>query len=144
MNEIDTLNQLLNSDLSNEETSMPVLAACLAELTIIKSLIEPSKDHQKSNWNLQFSTNAVLRSTTGKDVQPGFKGVFHTISLTPTEKYNPKQNLARFKEAVTGSKAGSIGDVTQYMGLKILAQLKPEASEQFGDRTVIARFVPRS
>ena len=142
MNEIDTLNSILNADLSGERTSMPVLAAALTELNIAEAKVESNKKQDGSNLNLVFTTTVPLQSTDGKTINPGWK-LFHTISLKPTEKYNPKENLAKFKLAVTGSQAGGFGDPQSYVGQKVMAQIRPESDPQYGDKTVISRFVPR-
>jgi len=143
MNEVDTLNDLLNSDLSNEKTSMPVLAATLTELTIAEAKVEQNKKQDGSNLNLVFTTTVPLQSTDGKTVNPGWK-IFHTISLKPTDKYNPKENLARLLEAATGSKTGAFSAfLPSAVGCKVMAQLKPDSDPTYGDKTVIARFVPR-
>jgi hypothetical protein len=142
MQQIDQLNALLNSDLSETPTTRPLLSG-LATLKVAEMLVEDNKAKDGSNLNIKFVTTEPMTSTDGRAVNAGFP-IYHTVSLKQTEKYNPKENLARLREAITGSHTGSFAPVEQYIDQVIMAQLKPELSEQFGDKTVIAKFVKKA
>lgn len=142
MNEIDTLNQLLNADLSGEQTAMPVLVAGLYKLLIIRAEVKTNQEKGTQYLEFQFSTTAEARTTAGSSLPAGFRGVFARISLTTTEKYNPRQNLARLKEAVFGTHEGPFGQPSDYLNKEVLAQCKPSSDPKYGDSTEIVRFVP--
>lgn len=141
MQQIDHLNALLNSDLSDVPTTRPLLTGLLT-LRVKSMKIEPNKAGDGHNLNCEFVTTEPMQSTDGRNVNPGF-GIYHTISLKVTEKYNPKENLARLREAITGAHTGQFAPVEQYIDQTFMAQVKPELSEQFGDQTKIAKFVKR-
>ena len=141
---LQELNSLLNDDLTNVETKRPLLKG-LYELEVIE--VEIRENNAKDGNSVQF-TCALTAPTTAVDGRPvpaGFK-VFHNISLKETPKYSQgqiKENMARAREGITGNKAGSFAPIEQYKGCKFMAQLSPKLDEEFGDKTVIARFVKR-
>jgi len=144
MDRTQELNDLLNKPLDEVPTDMPLLN-CTAEIRLDAAKVEANKNGDGSNLNLQFGLTTPATSITGQVVAPGAYGsrFYHTISLKTTEKYNPAENLARLKQALTGSKVGTFGAPEQYIGTTVMAVLKPEKSEQFGDRTTISRFVKK-
>lgn len=142
MQQVDQLNALLNSDLSDVPTSRPLLNG-LAKLRVKKMATEANKAGDASNLNCEFVTTEPLTATDGRNVNPGFI-IFHTVSLKKTEKYNPSENLAKLREAITGNKAGSFAPVEQYLDMEFMAKLKPELSEQYGDKTVIGQLIKKA
>lgn len=145
MDKLQELNSLLNSDLGNVATSLPLLKG-LAELEVIEITIKDNKAGDGSGINCTFALVNPMTSIDGRPVNAGFK-VFHNVSLKETPKYSPEMiqtNIARLKEGITGSKAGSFAPVEQYVGQKFMAQLAPKMDDQYGDKTVIARFVKKA
>jgi hypothetical protein len=141
MQQVDQLNALLNSDLSEVPTDRPLLNG-LAKLKVKAMAVEPNKAKDASNLNCQFALVEPMTAQDGRAVNPGFV-IFHTISLKVTEKYNPQENLAKLREAITGSKTGSFAPVEQYLDMEFMAKLKPQMDEEFGNRTVIGQFVKK-
>ena len=141
--EIDILQNLQSLDLTNVETGMPVLREGLVGIEVLEAKIEPNKKGTGSNLNLKFGLTDPWEALDGKAINPGFP-LFHTISLVQTEKYNPLQNLAAFKECVTGTKSGNFLPVEQYLNCTGSVRIKNETSEQYGTQTRIARFVKKA
>lgn len=154
MQEIDTLNDLLNADLSNIDTEYPVLTAGLYQFKFQAPQVVDTKK-QDGNKNLKYE--AVLESpspantTAGKTVSAGYK-IVQTVYLPKPGQTDEKslkateiaqKNLASLKEALTGSKAGGFGNPQQYAGMSFMAQVKVENSPEFGERNSIARFLPK-
>jgi hypothetical protein len=146
------LQAMLNQPLDEVPTDRPLLQG-LAELRLDKGEIKENNKKDGHNLNLEFSTQTIMRAIPDakgnvREVQPGFK-VFHTIALKKTEKYNPAENLAKLKEALTGSKTGGFGDIGQYVGLVCMAKLKAaestnkETGQVYEPRTTIAQFVKK-
>lgn len=134
----------LNMDLSNTETGFPVIVPGPYALRVGKMEVKPSKTAGKEgnknlNIELQLTEPASLRD--GKVVTK--LSIYHTIALTQSEKYDPKQNLARFKEAVTGSKDGAFAPFEQYYGQTVMCNVTIESSEQYGDQNRIKSFIKK-
>lgn len=144
MDKAQELNDLLSQPLNEVPTDIPLINGT-AELTLNEAKVEDNKKGDGANLNLVFGLNTPMQSTEGKTVSPGGYGsrIYHTISLKKTEKYNPAENLARLRMALTGSKDGAFGPPEQYIGNTVMVVLKPEKSEQFGDKTVISRFIKK-
>lgn len=144
MDTAQELNDLLNRPLDEVPTEMPLFNTT-TELRVDSIKIEDNKAGDGKNMNIVFSLTSPTQSIDGKTVAPGAFGsrIYHTIALKTTEKYNPAENLARLKLALTGSKAGTFGAPEQYIGTTVMAVLKPEKSDQFGDRTTISKFVKK-
>lgn len=145
MDKLQELNSLLNSELGNVDTSQPLLKG-LAELKVIEVTIKDNKAGDGSGINCTFALVNPMIATNGQPVNAGFK-VFHNVSLKETPKYSPAMiqvNIARLREGITGSKAGSFAPVEQYEGMTFMAQLAPKMDDQYGDKTVIARFVKKA
>jgi hypothetical protein len=142
---LEELNSLLNTDLGNVETKIPLLKG-LAELEVVAVEIKDNKAGDGSGINCTFALTTPMTAVDGRLVSAGFK-VFHNVSLKQTEKYSPekiKENVARLKEGISGTKVGSFSPAEQYIGMKFMAQLAPKMDDQFGDKTVISRFVKKA
>ncbi len=134
----------LNMDLSNTSTSMPVLAPGPYALRVNKMEVRNSKTAGKEgnkNLSIELVLTEPAQTIDGKTLTKF--SVFHTISLTPTEKYDPTGNLAKFKEAVLGTKAGAFAPFEQYYGQTVMVQLVVESSVQYGDQNKIKSFIKR-
>ena len=131
-----------NLDLSTVETGLPLLPEGLCEVTVTKIEAKANKAGTGNNLNITLATTQPMKSVDGKDINVGFP-LFDLISLTPTEKYDPRPRLAEFKEGVTGSKAGAFNPLEQYIGLPVMVRLKIEKSEEYGNKNRIARYVKK-
>ena len=141
MQQVDHLNALLNTNLDDVPTTRPLING-LVRLKVKEMKIEENKAQDGSNLNCQFALVESVQATDGRTLHPGFV-VFHTVSLKKTEKYNPLENLAKLREAITGDKKGSFAPVEQYLDQEFMAKCRPELSEQYGDKTVIQQFVKK-
>jgi hypothetical protein len=136
MNEIDSL---LNADLSGVDTSFPVIAPGVITGTIADCKSIVSKNG-KPMLEMKLTAGHPVMTTASEEKPAGFP-FRHNISLTPTEKYNPKQGLAQLKEAVFGSKEGSFGDPASYVGQPVSFRVKIENSDEYGMQNRVAAFV---
>lgn len=140
------LNALLGQDLSNVPTTTPLLQG-LAELKVSEIKVEPAKNNPNNhNINIKLLTQTQMLAQDGRTINPGFP-IYHTIALGETEKYGKDriaENLAKFREWLTGSTAGQFAPVEQYIGLSGVAKLKiqPETND-YPAGTRIAQFVKK-
>jgi hypothetical protein len=142
--QLQELNSLLNSDLGGVDTSRPLLKG-LAELEVIEAGLRENSAKDGQGVNIVCKTLTDMTDTNGNPVRAGFK-VFINCSLKETPKYSAadiKKNLAIIKEGITGTKTGSFLPIEQFIGQKFMAQLTPKLDEQFGDKTVVSRYVKR-
>jgi hypothetical protein len=140
--EIDITQNLDSLDLTNVETGMPLLPEGIHGVEVIEAKLEPNKKGTGKNLNLKFGLTEATESVEGKLLNVGFP-LFHTISMVQTPKYDPRQNLAAFKECFTGTKAGNFFPVEQYIGATGIVRTKNLTSEEFGTQTKLARFVKK-
>jgi len=140
--EIDITNDLDSMDLSNVETGIPLLADGLYVLQVAELSTKANKKGTGSNLNFKFVTTEPCVDIKGNPVNPGFP-VYDLISLVKSEKYDPIPKLAEFKEAVTGSKAGSFNPLEQYLGLTVTVKLKVERDAEYGDKNRIQRYIKK-
>lgn len=138
------LQDLLNTPLDEVPTEAPLINAT-TELKLVDAKVEANKGGDGNNLNMKWALTTPVQSIDGRTVTPGAYGsmFYHTVSLKKTEKYNPAENLARLKEALTGSKQGTFGAPEQYIGQTVMAVLKAEKSDQYGDSTRISKFIKR-
>lgn len=143
----DPLN-ILNEDLTTVDTSRPLLAKASIDLQVASLKLEPNKAGTGQNINIMFKTVNPERSTSQETINPGFP-VFHTMSVTPTEKFTPdmiKKNLRLFQVACDGeSAAGKFGDGQQYVGktLTAIVGIREDASGSYPPSNTISRFVTK-
>ena len=153
MNEIDTLNDLLNSDLSNTPTSFPVLKKSLYQLHFEApegGIVVDTKAHDGGK-NMVFK--AVLESpvpaqaTDGRQVQAGFSFMQRVFLPRPGADEKSiamsKQKLAQIKLGVTGSQFGSFGDPAQYLNIPFTASVSVKNDPEYGESNEIAKFLPK-
>jgi hypothetical protein len=146
LNEVDSLQQLLGADLSGVSTAMPVLEPNTYDFTVAKMEIvdNKAKTGKVLVVNLTLATAAVAFETH-KTINPGFP-LIHRVGLAETDKYTTEdiqRNLASLKEAILGDKSGSFLPLEQYYGKTVTARTKVDASVEFGNQTVIARFIKK-
>jgi len=138
------LNDLDSIDLSNTETGIPLVANGLYEVEVIDIIGKPNKNNNGHNLNIKLAlTNPGQKADGSGEVNPGFP-LFDLISLTPTEKYDPRQRLAAFMECFLGVKNVPFNPLSQYVGLKGMVRVKVERDQQYGDKNRIAGYVKKS
>jgi hypothetical protein len=146
---VSTLNDLLSADMSNVDTSYPVLAKGLKELVIAEVKEVDNKAQTGKVLEVHLKTtlpdvNIQAKPGTDNVVQAGFP-ILHRIGLTPTDKYTIamiKRAIAIFKEAVFGDK-NTPAQPADFAGRNVMAQVTIENSQEFGNQNRISRFVPR-
>jgi hypothetical protein len=138
-NEVPSIDSLLNADLTGVDTSFPVLQKGIVSTVIAECVAENSKN-EKPILRLKLTTAHPCQTLAGDSRPAGFP-LRHMISLTPTEKYDPRQGLAQLKEAVFGDKSGGFGDPSIYVGKPVTVRLDVENSEEYGTQNRIKAFV---
>lgn len=138
---------LLDADLTNVDTSMPLLQPAVMELRVISAKVEPNKAGTGHNLNLTLSTVNPQKSTQGDTVGAEWK-VFHVISLTPTDNY-PKASIERslkaFRQSCLGDQPGAFGSPEQYIGNVLTAKVivQEDSKGQYPPSNRINRFLPK-
>lgn len=135
----NTLQALLNEDLSQIKTGFPVISAGIKHLRIEEIRTEVSKAGKPLLKYVAVTTQPDT-STENLPLDPGYK-LFGQISLTSTPKYDHKKSLAEFMLALLGTNVGAFAPIERYIGLEFLALVKVEDSSQYGTRNVIARLI---
>ena len=138
----DIMSDLDNLDLSTVKSGFPILPEGLVNVTVLEIKTEPNKAGTGQNLKLKLGLVDPATDVDGKAVNPGFP-IFDLISLTPTEKYDPRPRLADFKEAALGTKAGPFNPIEQYLGVTLTVRLKIDRNEQYGTKNVVARYVKK-
>jgi hypothetical protein len=67
---------------------------------------------------------------------------FDSISLTPTDKYNPLERLADISLAATGVQATGFR-MADYVGAVVTVKCKIEDSDEYGKQTRVSRWIPK-
>jgi len=134
---------ILGTDLSSVESSFPILPGGMYEVTIAEMKTEANKAGTGSNLKMKYTLVNPATARDGKTVNAGFP-LFDLISITKTEKYDPTQRLAQFKEAATGNKSGSFAPIEQYIGMTMAIQLSVEESAEFGTSNRVKRYIKKA
>lgn len=134
----------LDEDMSKVPTSRPLLPAGVYDLIIDEVKIEPGKtDPSKANLNVVFKTISPAVSTDNEALNPGFQ-VYHTISLTPTEKYpesSIKREIAKFLEGVEGA-ATRLHPIERFKGKAARVTLRiDDGNDKFDPSNRIKNFL---
>jgi hypothetical protein len=138
---------LLNENLSDTDTSMPLLAAGNYELEIA-SCKEELSSNQKPLLSIQLKTMGDNPAADGKGTLHKGYSIFHRVSLTPTDKYNPKKSLKliRLSAGLDGNSA--FGNPTDYVGKVVKAKVKinpggqnEQTGQTYEPRNEIASFL---
>lgn len=89
---IDPLN--ISLDLTNVETTLPILPDGDYRFQIAESAIVPNKDATGYNWKLKLGLADPATAVDGRPVAPNFP-VFHTMALQAREDSNDKEAFKR-------------------------------------------------
>lgn len=144
MQEVPSIDSMLNADLTGVDTSFPVLEAGIVSAMITKCYTDVSKEKKTPGVFFEFSTLEAHRTTSGQTRAAGFL-LRDTIWLTPPkhegEPSMALQRLAQVKEAVFGAKDGPFGEPAMYVGKPVTFRLGVESSEQYGNKNVVKAYV---
>jgi hypothetical protein len=145
---IDILNDLENTDLSDVSTDRQLLPKGTFEFVVQSVKIEPNSKNTGMLVNIVLATTQEYESEPDNSgqthIMPAGSVVFDTISLVQTEKWTKDKILAMcksFREAVTGDGSGPFSPPEQYEGEYVMANIKIERSEEYGDRNRVARYI---
>lgn len=147
MQEVQTIDSLLNADLSGVDTSFPVLAAGVVSCVIAAMSVGESKEKKTPMLVIKLTTAAAAQSTKGVSINAGFPIRDQVVLQASyeedgtTKKYDPLKRLATIKEAVFGEKSGPFGDPALYVGKPVTIRIKIESSVEFGDQNKVAGYV---
>ena len=147
-----TLPSILEEDLSNVDTSMPVIAANppilhafdLADVTI------QSKDDGSQSVKITAKTTTELRSTKGDMISAGWPlysyiGLTERVGRPGKEDYTKddiQRGLASFVLAVTGKKE-KFGDPKRFVGMKVYGRIKiKKGTDEYPGDSNSVTFVP--
>lgn len=114
---MSALNDLLNTDLAEVKTDVPLVKDGIYDLEVAEMKTVPSKDEKSENVKIVLKTTDSAPTVDGKSVNKGFP-FFDTISLNQTAEYDPRQRLKRFRVGVLGpaGETGAFMPFTQYVG----------------------------
>lgn len=140
----DILNSLMTEDLSNVQTTFPLLNAGLCKVRVAEISTAPNKTNTGNNLKIKFVTvdaQPATRAGVPCEIAPGYPIMF-THSLVQTEKFDPRERLAQIMDCFLG-KRGSFMPVEQFLGLEGVVKLKHDgkADDEYGIQAVIKQFV---
>jgi len=139
---------LANTDLNAIDTSRPVLAPGTYEF-LVKDVKKDESRKGTPCLSMQLLLQAEAQTVDGKTLAIGSVTVFHKIWLVTTEKYDYKQDLARFMDAVLGSRHWD-PTLEAYKGQTLTAvtgvenSTNPETGESYPPREQIKRLIKKA
>lgn len=139
---------ILGADLTNVDSTYPVLQVGVVDFVVSDIKTEPTKKGNGHNLTISLKTAMSWNTREGAPRAPGHV-IRDNIFLPSGSAASPeavamaKQKVAAFKEAVTGSKAGSFGSPDQYIGKPVTARIKIETSADYGDSNRVQAYVRR-
>jgi hypothetical protein len=139
---------ILGASLDDVPTSWPILEPGVVDFVVSEIKLEPTKAKNGHNLTISLKTAMPWRTREGQPKPAGFP-MRDNIYIPSGENIKPevvamsKQKLAQFREAVTGSKAGSFNPLEQYIGKPVTARIKIEQSQDFGDSNRVVAYVRR-
>lgn len=138
----------LGLDLSGVDTSRPALEEGLYVLAVKDVKKEPSKK-TPGNHNLLvvFETTSDATDVTGeKTISPGYQiRKYYPLQQSTNDKApDYKADLARLQDAVEGTEQGNRPPFNpfNYVGRQVLAKLKVENTDEYGNQNAIAKLEP--
>lgn len=147
MNEVPSVDSMLEADLSGVDSGFPIIEAGVVSGIVSLCARGETKENKKPVINITIKSSVPLKTTKGQTKPAGFP-FRHMISLTPTFeedgvtlKYDPRQNLKAFKEACFGDGSGSFGDPAGYVGRPVSFNIVIRSSAEYGDQNSIKSFI---
>lgn len=149
MQEVQSIDSLLNADLTGTSTAFPVLENQTLDVIIVGAQQAETKKG-KPVLNFKYQTAMPAKTREG-NVKPAGFPLRDMVSLTPTfeddgttMKYNPSQRLAQIKDAVYGNHDGPFAPLEQYIGKTITVRIKIESDPEFGDQNRVAAYIKKA
>lgn len=137
--------ELLNQTTNDIDTSMPRIATGLVECVIASAKVEPNNAGDKQNLNLQLKTLKASPATDGSNIGAGAV-LFHTISLTPTEKYKAERIVAAVGQMAQACRVNTkvgllLEKPEQLVGKNCIVKVGIQAeTDDYPERNTIKRF----
>lgn len=112
---------ILGQDLTNQETTFPILEAGVVDVVISDAKLEPTKKQNGYMLNLRLKTTMPWKDKQGIVKAPGFPiraGIYipSGADVNPEAINMSKMKLAQLKESAFGTKEGAFGSPGQYIG----------------------------
>lgn len=158
LNALDLLDQLASEDLSQVDTSFPILAVSEAEFRVA-SITHETAESGFEYLALQFELlSPNCKDTNGNTVNPGYK-IRHMIGLTPSEKSikengpeaavkQVKANVVRFLQAIGDLEFDKT--LEKYPNMTFFAKTRvskertdPKTGITYSPQAEIATFIPK-
>jgi hypothetical protein len=118
-------------DLSNTETTRPVLKEASQKVKLVRLELKDQKGGAGKNLRVIIALEEPAPCKDGRTVQPGFQHT-ETISLVPTDNYNPAENLARIQECFLGRKGK--WNSQEIIGRTGVVRFRIESTKEYGDQ----------
>ena len=135
--------EILQKDLRDVSTDLPVLAKGVYNLTVRTVQLAPTEKGGQV-VKIALTTMEPAVSTRGEQVGENYP-IFDNISITPTADYPVSQierRLAAFRKACLGDTAGSFFPLDQYVGCVVKASVKVQPPrDDYPERNAISRYL---
>jgi hypothetical protein len=129
MPQIDSIEALNTLDLTNTDTARPVLKEGAYKFKLLRMDLKEQKSGKGKNLIIVVGLDQEAPSTEGRIINAGFQHS-ETISLVPTENYNPAENLARVQECFLGRKGKF--NASELLGMQGMVRMRIEDSKEYG------------
>lgn len=147
-----TINDILNTrDLTNVDIAPPLIKdGSTVTFDVMKvELVTSKQDPDEQNVAISLETAHECVGNKPGVVLPARRKFTHTISLKQVSKDGKDlselvdRNLAAFKLAALGTKAGSFAPLEQYLGRQVNAvvSIQKDKNGVYADQNRIARFI---
>jgi hypothetical protein len=140
----DSLEFLDNLDLTNVDLSRPLVKDKTPMEVTIKSIeVVNNKAGTGKNLKLQYTTNETFESTEGKTVNPGCT-LHELVSLVTTDKFDPRENLARIKLAALGTQEGKFIP-SELIGqtMSVIVGIEQDKAGLYAPKNRISKYIPK-
>lgn len=115
----------VNIPMRGIDTTLPLFPERDYELQCSKSVIEPNKDQNGLNWNLEFNTLAPIQAVDGREISAGFT-FYLTVALQPAADAKDPQGFLRgigqAIDALTGSNKDNRPDLTHSLASSVVGR----------------------
>lgn len=137
---VESIDQLNVLDLTNTDTSRPLLKEAVYDIVLHQLELKEQKSKLGKNLNVVLKLAKGGEAKDGTPIQAGFTFI-ETISLVPTEKYNPTENLARLQECFLGVKGRFIA--AELIGQTGQVRLKITSDKEYGDQNRVQTWIKK-
>lgn len=125
-NEIDIFEQLGDTNFDEVDTSMPVLAPGLYTFEIKDMRRDQWKSGKGSSLTIQLALTEEAVDVSGeRQITPGYS-IYDRISLVAKGRYDPRQPIKRFLEAVGMADQPFDQTFSSYLGATVTVKTKIE------------------